>query len=197
MKLAHALTIGSLPLVLVACATPGGFPKETAKDVALVPATGRIEVSLDRAGGLKEVEFHISPDSLPASVRAAADRLMPDGVAVAAEKEYVRGAVCYEITKAIAGKDWEVLFDADGNVVEWEIQIARSEAPAAVLEAARKATGGEIHTVEKILGPKKDLLEYHVKKEHEGIKYKIVISIDGEVRVIYRETPAEVEVPIG
>ncbi len=50
--------------------------------------------------------------------------------------------------------------------------------------------------MEKILDRNESLIEFHVKKVADGLRYKILIAPDGTVKQVLREIPAEIEVPI-
>ena len=49
---------------------------------------------------------------------------------------------------------------------------------------------------EQILDKDKNLVEYHFKMEEAWVKYKAVVSLDGELQALYRETIGEIEVPL-
>jgi hypothetical protein len=191
----RSLALLAASIVLAGCRTTG-FPPETSKDAALVPANETVEVGIDDGGRVRVVEFHVPPDALPAAIRAAADREMPGGEIVGCEKEYVDGVLHWEVTKRVSGKEVEVLFDMKGNPVEWEIEIDRTAAPAAVLAAADSAAGGSVTKIEEIRDGAKKLTAYHVKKADRGIRYKLEIAPDGRVLRVLRETNAEIEIPI-
>ena len=78
-----------------------------------------------------------------------------------------------------------------------ELAIEESNVPADILAAADRAVPWGMRTsVEKILDRKESLIEFHVKKVADGLRYKILIAPDGTVKQVFREIPAEIEVPI-
>jgi hypothetical protein len=190
-------TIAILSLsVLAACATCA-FPAQTKDDVGLVPPKDMIEFGIDAKGCVTFVEFHCPAGALPAAVLDAAEREMPGGQIVACEKEYEGGKVLWEVTKKIAGKEREVLFDAKGNVVEWEIEVEATAIAANVLAAGDAAAPGRRMAVEEIRNAKKELVGVHMKKQGpDGTRYKICLDPAGNVENVFRETIAEIEVPI-
>lgn len=173
-----------------------GFPGETSRHVGRMPAESAIEVGLGGGGRILEVEFHVPPSELPAEILAAVGRLCPGGEVVDCEIEYVGGTRYYEVTKRAAGKETELMLDEAGRPFRWEVEIEASAAPKAVLDAAASAAPGTLRKVEEIRDAGKALLAYHVKKEDRGIHYKIEIAPGGERLGVWRETKAEVEVPI-
>jgi hypothetical protein len=156
---------------------------------------GKIEMGVLKDGSIDNVEFHVPYTELPANVRTALDALIPGGEVVDAEIEYAGGAVLYEVTKESDGLESEVLVDATGKVVEWEVQVAPASVPDAVKKAA-EAGGGTVTAYEEIRDSAKKLTAYHAKKDENGAKLKIALSPEGVVQYVRREMTAEVEVTI-
>lgn len=179
----------------IACAS-NRFPAESKEDVNLVPANGLIEFGIDKSGGVMEVEFHTKAERLPPDILVAAEREIPGGTILDCEKEWCGRKVRWEVTKKVGGKEMEVLFDEKCNVVSWEIEVDAREVPANVLATADGAAPGTRKKVEEIRDGKKKLLAYHMKKEDRGIRYKIAVSPDGKLKGVWRETNAEIEVPV-
>jgi len=187
---------GILLVLLAAGCASTGFPAATPADTRLVPPDDIIELGLDRSMKIVDIECHISPRELPDQIRSAADAHVGAGDIVAAEKEYQGGKLRWEITKMIDGKEWEVLFDPQGNPTSWEVQIDPGEAPEGVLKVTEDKVGGSITSVEKILDDAKNLTAYHVKRDADGYHYKLIVSPEGRLRMTLRETKAEIEVPL-
>jgi hypothetical protein len=195
MKCIQILGAAIASLVVVGCASTG-FPSSIGDDVSLVAPDGMIEVGLGDSGRIEVVEFHVPPETLPAGIRAAAEREVGEGAIVAAEKEYLNGKLHWEITKQVGEFEHEVLFDESGRPLLWEIQIDSSKAPAAVISASEKAVKGSLQAVEEIRDASKALTEYHVKRRDGETRWKLEISPGGEVLRVLRETKAEIEVPV-
>ena len=84
-----------------------------------------------------------------------------------------------------------------GRLHRLELEIADSDAPARVLAAADRAVPwGRRTRVERVLDGNERLIEFHVKKVAEELRYKILIAPDGTVKQVYREIPAQIEIPI-
>ena len=73
-----------------------------------------------------------------------------------------------------------------------------AEVPVIVMERAQSVLiGGDLKKAEKILDADRNPLEYHFKLEKNGKKYKLVVSLMEDAPVVlYRETLAEIEVPV-
>jgi hypothetical protein len=176
----------------------GRFPADAGAILAKMGPDAILEMGFRKDGSIDEIEFHVPYDQIPADVRAALDKLLPGGEVLDAEIEYVAGAVLprYEVTKKVDGMEAEVLVDPKGNVITWELAVAADRVPDAVKKAADGATGGEVTQYEEIRDGAKQLTAYHVKKEENGIRWKIAISPEGAVDYVRREMKSEVEVTV-
>ena len=185
-----------LCLLLFGCASHH-FPVSVSKDVEIVPADRGIEVAVDSMGRVLEVEFHCRPDVVPQAAMRAVESVVPGGEILDCEKEYHGGVIYYEVSKRVDGREVEVMVTPEGRIHRREIQVMASQVPDVVLESAGKTIAGATRTqVEEIRGGANELLEYHVKVEHSGVKYKIVLTIGGKVTTVLRETMAEIEIPV-
>lgn len=156
----------------------------------------KIEMSMNAQGKPMEVEFHISPGQVPEPVRAAMDKLHPGGPFTGAEKEWNNGKLYYELTREVKGMEVEAMFTPDGQLYQQEISVPQSKIPAGVQTACRAAlSGGKVRNWEEIRDAENALLEYHVKMARGGKNYKLMVTTDGRVTSVYREIPAEIEVP--
>ena len=64
-------------------------------------------------------------------------------------------------------------------------------------QAGSLLKGAVVKKAEQILDADWNPLAYHFKMEKDGVKYKVVIPLGaGEPKVVYRETIAEIEVPV-
>lgn len=191
------LSVIALSLLLWGCAS-SGFPPQTAEATDKVPFDKRIEVSLSpETFEITEVEFHVDQESIPEAILAKAKQLIPDAYVGDCEIEYHDGDVFYEVTCSAKGIEQEVMFTEEGEPYRWETEVDRAEVPEAAIKTAEDAVPGAwIKKCEAILDGDKKLLEYHFKIEKKGVKYKAVVSIDGWLIQLYRETKGEIEVPL-
>jgi len=188
-----SIAVGAL--LITGCANLDRLPDVT-ENVDQLPAEGLIELRVDADGKIQEVEYHISPEYLPAKVVKAVDALMP-GAAIDAEKEYHRDGIYYEVSKKSNGRDAEVMVHPNGKLHSKELEVPEAEIPASVLAGADRAVPfGTVTKRETILDKDGHLVEYHVKKTVDGKKYKIRLALGGKVLEVLREVPAEIEVPV-
>ena len=194
---APILVAGLLLATLPAASAPEErYPADVGAILAKMGPDAKLELGLTKDGSIDELEFHVPYADLPQAARDALDKALPGGEVLDAEIEYARGAVNYEVTKKIDGKEAEVLVDAGGNVVSWELEVAADAVPPAVVKAVEGAAGGTVTAYEEIRDAAKKLVAYHVKKDDNGIKWKIALSPEGAVQFVRREVKAEVEVTV-
>ena len=178
----QASSMGRLPAGLVDLydnAAPGGW----------------MEIEADRSGRIIEMEAEIPVSALPPAVRAAADRELPGGQIVGAEREIVGGRHGYEVKKRKDGREYELVFTRGGELLEKEVGLSRDEAPRAVMDAASAAMpGASFKSVELVERGAEKL--YHVKFTRDGVSYKVALTPEGVVTRRVREQKAEIEIPL-
>ena len=156
---------------------------------------GVIEIEADRDGTILEAEVGIAASALPESVLAAAEKTMPGGEVTGGEYELTPAGEAWEVRKTIDGKHVELVMDAQGTMVEKEVELAREEAPAAVMDAATACMPGATFQSVELVENEKGAL-YHVKLAQAGATYKVILAEDGTIRRRVREAKAEIEIPL-
>lgn len=155
-----------------------------------------VEARIDAGGNLAEVEYHIPPNTVPDPVRSAMLELYPGATLTSAEYEVARGGDFYELTATVGGRSVEAMFTAEGELHSLELEVARDSAPAVTQRITSTWPGSTVRMLEEIRDASRNFVEYHVKIDHKGAKYKIVADAEGTIRAALRETPAELEVPV-
>lgn len=185
-------------LLLAGCASTKGFPPQTSEETQKVPENMRIEISLAPGSfEVEEVEFHVDAAKIPSHILERAKELLPGCRVEDCEIEYHGDRKFFEVTSTVNGLEKEVMFTPEGKVYRWEVEVDMGSMPGSVLEAARSAVeGGGIQKAEQILDAEESLVEYHFKIEKWGVKYKAVVSTNGKLERLYRETLGEIEVPV-
>lgn len=187
--LTAAVIVGALVAVAFA-GPPNGFDIDDAR------MAKKIEMQLDKAGRMVEIEFHVDPKDVPAAVRAAMDKLHPGGPFTGAEKEREDGVLYYELTREVNGFEVEAMFSPDGRLHSEEIQVPENEVPGVVKAAVAAAyPKGSEPTFEEIRNDERNLVEYHVKLSAGGRKHKVMVSPGGTIKGAVLELEAEIEVP--
>lgn len=195
----RTLTTLSFALLFAACHSDqqalGRVPMSLIEMYDRVAPDGAIEIELERDGRVRELEAEIGLDELPSEIAAVALAEFPGGRMTGAERELRLDGAAWEVQLTVDGRACEVVIDESGQVRETERELAQSEAPEAVRSAALAAIpGGVPVSVERIDRP--DAVEFHVKLEREGARYKVVLDESGGVLRRVREARAEIEVPL-
>ena len=89
-----------------------------AYEIELEAGDIELEVFFDLDGNFLFAETELSPEALPDVVLMALANTYPDyGVTEAYQLEYADGTVQYEVELELDGDDFEVIIDAEGNVL--------------------------------------------------------------------------------
>lgn len=164
--------------------------------------TGAIELEIERDGSVREMEVEVDIATVPEAVRAAAERRLPDGRLVGAEREANADGEFWELKLIADGVEWQFVIDEDGDeVLESEQPIAPDSAPEGVVGNAasllRSLVGeeGALKSVDQI-SRGDEVTEYHIKFTIAGASYKVVCDASGATRRAVREHRAEIEIPL-
>ena len=187
-------TLTVLPACLATVACQSGRLLDTGDALA----AESIELQVTAAGNMGEIEYHIDPMAVPAAVRTAMDELHPGGAYTAAEKEVNDGVLYYELSRTAGGMEVEAMFTPDGRLHSEEVEVAGTAVPEVVRTTAMDARSGAMVTKwEEIRDGDRRVFEYHVKMTSGGKNWKVMVAPSGTLLAIYREIPAEIEVPVG
>jgi hypothetical protein len=177
--------------LLPACTSEAGWSHADALSAR------QLELQVDTSGRSVEVEYHVDPAGVPPAVRAAMDALFPSGPIVGAEKEWNDGTLYWELSREVDGRDVEAMFTPAGALHQLELEVAADSVPADVKRTALEAVdGARPDKWEEIRDAQQELTEFHVKLGRGDERFKVVISLDGVLLAVFRELPAEVEVPV-
>ena len=191
MRVAIVLILGLGLMPLADARSPADWDIDDAR------MARKIEIQVDKAGNLQEIEFHIDPARVPAAVREAMDKLHPGGKFTGAEKERQGGVLYYELTSEVNGMEAEAMFRPDGTLHAEENEVAASAVPEAVRRTVEATfPGAQVSKWEEIRDGSRKLVEYHVKLVAGGRQVKAMITQAGAVTGAVLEVPAEIEVPI-
>lgn len=156
---------------------------------------GAMELEFDRDGRFGDLEAEVPVESVPAIVRDAVAQAHPGVELTGAEREVQGGEWTWEVGFEEEGRGVQVVVSDDGDLLETERELEASEAPAEVLRAAEGAVpSSTLASVDVVTSASGD--EYHVKRERDGARYKVVLTSTGEVLRIVREARAEIEIPV-
>jgi hypothetical protein len=178
-------------------AARSGTSKESVDLLRDTEMGGDCVIEMDGDGGIVALEASVPLSALPQVCRDAADKHVSGGKATGAEKEWAGGKMYWEVIKDVDGVRYEILMNPDGSLAGKETALAASAAPAAVVEAAKKAVGGgELVVCEEVTGPEAAYGEdYHVKLRMQGEVLRVSVKKDGTVVRTMRKMKAEIRIP--
>jgi len=192
------MKIAALAPCLLAIAGAAACQASPARiDVGEARLANKLEMQIDGAGALVEIEYHVDPATLPTAVRAAMDALHPGGPFTDAERERHGDEMLYELSRSVDGLEVEAMFDASGLLHSEEVEVRAEDVPEAVRAAvAARFPGVPVRKYEEIRDGARQLREYHVKLDAGGQRHKVILSTSGAVKADFLEVVAEVEVPV-
>lgn len=185
-----------IALGLTGCGGLGSVSPKLVELYDIAAPGGVIELELERDGTIIEMEADIPVSALPDVVREAALKKSPGAQITGAEREFNARGAAWEVKLNFAGRDWEYVIDEEGAILEVEKELRRSEAPQAVLAAAKGAVPGGVFRSVEVISKHDGATEYHVKSSIAGVSYKVVLTSSGDVIRKVREHKAEIEIPL-
>ena len=132
-------------------------------------------VVLATGAGLFASEKKIQLKNMPAAVQKAVEEHTKGSTIVGYVEEHEDGKVFYEAETKVSGRTRDLLFDANGVLVEVEEEVAADTLPAAVKTALR--TRGKVLKVEAVT--KGSIVTYEAEVEKNGKKSEVVMDARG------------------
>jgi hypothetical protein len=124
-------------------------------------------------------ETKVTRAGVPKAVRAAFTASYPKATMHGFSREKEDGVVCYEIESKEGGVSRDVLYHADGTVVEVEESIAAADLPPAVIAAvANLKPAAKLVSAEKITNKNGTGYEVHLKRGTKASE--LVFNANGE-----------------
>ena len=137
-------------------------------------------------------EKRISEQELPAVVRTVFEKTYPHAKIHGASQEVEKGKKLYEIESMDGTVRRDVLYKADGTIVEIEEEIAAGDLPAAVKAAIQeKYPSGKVEKAERVT--KGSTEEYELHLVIGKVKHEVVVSSEGVIRDRGKENDEESE----
>jgi uncharacterized membrane protein YkoI len=125
-------------------------------------------------------ETKIQRSDLPAAVEKAVAAQSANAAIKGFSREKENGQIYYEAEMTTSGRSKDVLFDATGNVVEIEEQVALDSLPSEVKQGLQSKAGqGKILKVESITKHDK-LVAYEAKVQNGSKKSEVQVGPDGK-----------------
>jgi uncharacterized membrane protein YkoI len=127
-------------------------------------------------------EKALHKSQVPKAVLDAFEKAYPNMKDVEFEKEIVNGQAAYELEYKTNNVEHEVLYSADGTLLQKEEEIEGETLPAPVKDAIRKAyPKAEIKEVEKVMKPDDTLTGYEVEIVTAGKEVELELDTQGKI----------------
>jgi hypothetical protein len=131
-------TLGTLAAFVVAIGSFVAAQQATTKPAAQKPAVkkeAKTEKEDDEKDEAKKAGAKVQ---LPAPVASAFKKAYPDAVIKGSSKETENGKTVYEVESVDKGLNRDLLYAADGTVIECEEQVKEADVPAPVIAALKQ-----------------------------------------------------------
>ena len=124
----------------------------------------------------------INKDQVPKAVLEAFEKAYPNAKKVEFEKEMFEGKEAYEVEYKENGKEYEILYSAEGEVLQKEETIDVKDLPEAVVQAISKThPKATIKEAEKVMKPDGTVSGYEVEIKAEGKKLELELDPNGNI----------------
>lgn len=150
--------------------------------------TTALAVSLVLFGQANAGEKELSKHQVPKAVLEAFEKAYPNAKGVEFEKEMFEGKAAYEVEYKENGKEYEVMYSAEGSLVQKEEEIDAKTLPEPVSQAVTKAHfKGKIKEAEKVMTPDGTITGYEVEINSEGKELELELDTSGKILKTERE----------
>ncbi|MEW6039194.1 MAG: PepSY-like domain-containing protein [Pseudomonadota bacterium] len=127
-------------------------------------------------------EQELSRRQVPKMVVEAFEKAYPNAKGVEFEKETFEGKVAYEVEYKENGREYELLYDADGILLQKEEEIDSKALPDAVIQAVTSAyPKGKVKEAEKVMKPDGTVTGYEVEIKEKGKKIELELDATGKI----------------
>ncbi|MBX3616828.1 PepSY domain-containing protein [Nitrosomonas sp.] len=127
-------------------------------------------------------EEKVSKDQVPKAVLEAFEKAYPNAKEVEFEKEMIEGKAAYEVEYKENGKEYEILYDSEGVVLQKEEAIDVKTLPEPVVQAITKAyPEATIKEAEKVMAPDGTITGYEVEIKTEGKELELELDTFGKI----------------
>ena len=139
-------------------------------------------------GQVNSGENELSKNQVPKAIIAAFEKAFPKAKDVKFEQEMFQGKAAYEVEYKENGKEYELLYSAEGALLQKEEEIEVGKLPKPVVEAIMNAyPKAKIEEAERLMKPDGTLTGYEVEIKEEG--KKIELELDDSGKIIPIEMP--------
>jgi len=127
-------------------------------------------------------EKEVSKDQVPKAVLEAFEKAYPNAKDVEFEQGMIEGKAVFEVEYKENDREFEVLYDSDGVILQKEESIDVKALPEPVVQSISKAyPNATIEEAEKIMKPDGTVTSYEVEIKSEGKELELVVDSYGKI----------------
>ena len=127
-------------------------------------------------------ETELTKQQVPKAILDAFEKAHPNAQEVEFEKEMVEGKAVYEVEYKENGREYEILYDSDGVILQMEETLDVKALPEPIVQAISKAyPKATIEDAEKVMKPDGTVIAYEVEIKTEGKKLELELDADGKI----------------
>ena len=127
-------------------------------------------------------EKELSKNQVPKAVINAFEKAYPNAKGLEFEEETFEGKAAYEVEYKENGKEYELLYSADGALLQKEEEIDSKSLPEPVAQAIKKAyPKADIKEVEKLMKPDSTVTGYEVEIKLAGKEIELELDVSGNI----------------
>jgi len=141
-----------------------------------------LAISWAFAGQPGAAEKELGKHQVPKPVLEAFEKAYPNAKGVEYEQAMFEGQPAYEVEYKEDGKEYELLYGADGRLLQKEEEIEIKALPEPVVQAVTKAhPKAKIKEAEKLMKPDGAVIGYEVEVKKDGKEYEITLDVVGKI----------------
>ena len=134
------------------------------------------------ASGQVNASEEVSKHQVPKTVLEAFDKAYPNAKEVEFEKEMIEGKAVYEVEYKENGKEYEILYDSDGAILQKEETIDVKSLPEGVVQAIFQAhPKATIEEAKKVMKHDGTVTGYEVEIKTEGKELELELDTYGKI----------------
>jgi uncharacterized membrane protein YkoI len=138
-----------------------------------------IVIAFSQAHASEEV---MNKHQLPKAVLEAFEKAYPQANEVEFEKEMIEGKVFYEVEFKENGREYEILYDSEGTILQVEETLDVKALPEPIVHAISKAyPKAIIEDAEKITKTDGTVIVYEIEINAEGKKLELELDATGKI----------------
>ena len=144
--------------------------------------TTLLVTSLVAFGQVNANEKEVNKQQIPKTVLETFEKGYPNAKEVEFEKEMIDGKTVYEVEYKENGREYEILYDSDGMILQMEETLNVKALPEPIAQAISKAyPNATIEDAEKVMKPDGTVTVYEVEIKTGGKKLELELDANGKI----------------